>query len=302
MQQLPSIHPHIGHIAKNFRGILLDAYGVFWGGNDVGLFPGTLEAMEKLVSSGKVVGILSNTTAMAAKEVHKLKAYGMEEQKHFHFFITSGDVARSIFSLEQLPFQTTKKKFWIFGGGHPKYATHGAIFEGTAFEETTSLQEADFVYIAIPHIDGEDQTDPLVFHDKLLKIKDYHLPMVCPNPDLFAHEGNPSVAVVRQGSIAELYKKLGGTVFYIGKPHTPAYLIAMESFQKLDIRDPREVLMIGDTPETDIRGARNFGMGSALITETGIMADRIQEQGLEECLSQLSDMPDYYLGRFIHGI
>ena len=41
-----------------FKGVLLDAYGVFWGGNDIGVLPGAKEVMEKLVSDGKIVGIL----------------------------------------------------------------------------------------------------------------------------------------------------------------------------------------------------------------------------------------------------
>ena len=56
------IYPNILHISEKFKGILLDAYGVFWGGNECGLLPGALNAMEKLVGEGKIVGILSNTT------------------------------------------------------------------------------------------------------------------------------------------------------------------------------------------------------------------------------------------------
>ena len=36
-----------------FKGILLDAYGVFWGGNDIGPFPEAIETMKTLVTQGK---------------------------------------------------------------------------------------------------------------------------------------------------------------------------------------------------------------------------------------------------------
>ena len=41
------VFPSLAHISPDFNGILLDAYGVFWGGNDHGMLPGSTEAMEK---------------------------------------------------------------------------------------------------------------------------------------------------------------------------------------------------------------------------------------------------------------
>ncbi|MBS0625519.1 MAG: TIGR01459 family HAD-type hydrolase [Verrucomicrobia bacterium] len=276
-------------ISAPYQGVLLDAYGVFWGGNSFGVFPGAKEAMEKLVSSGKIVGILSNSTQLAAKEIHKIQQHGLIQNVHYHFLVTSGEVARDLFLNEKLPFGN---KFWLFGGPHPKYSSHEAIFQGTRFVETAHIEEADFIYISIPHLNGEDQTDPEAFRKSLETLK--RLPMVCPNPDLFAHEGNPPRAVVRQGSIAKMYEEMGGQVFYIGKPHSQAYIMAMNFFAQHNCSNPRDILMVGDTPETDIRGARNFGMPSALITKTGIMAERDP--------NTLADIPDYFIERLIDDL
>lgn len=60
-------HSNLHSISHSYPAILLDAYGVFWGGNEVGLLPGSKEAMRSLVIQGKIVGILSNTTQLAAK-------------------------------------------------------------------------------------------------------------------------------------------------------------------------------------------------------------------------------------------
>ena len=165
---------------------------------------------------------------------------------------------------------------------------------------TPDLDEADFIYVSIPHIDGKDERDPESFREGLEKIMSKKLPMICPNPDRFAHEGKPPQAVVRQGSIAKMYEEMGGTVFYIGKPHQKVYSVAFNEFQKRGLSNPRAILMVGDTPETDIRGARQFGMLSALVTETGIMADRIAHDGLEKAITELplADTPDYLIKRF----
>lgn len=303
-QQKIKIFSSIFDVSKNFNSILLDAYGVFWNGNAVGLFPGAQEAMEQLVLDGKIVGILSNSTQLAAKEIEKLRGHGLIKGQHFHFMTTSGQVAKHFFSKGTLPFKISKKKFFLFGKGYSKFFTHEAIFQDTPYEETEHLHDADFIYVSIPHINGEDQTDPSVFREEIKKIRNFsNIPMVCANPDKFAHEGIPPKIVVRQGSIAALYEELGGEVFYIGKPSNLAYKAAMEYFNTYDIFHPSQVLMVGDTPETDIRGARSFGMPSALITKTGIMADRISHIGLDDAINNISstDIPTFFIERLANN-
>lgn len=296
-----TILPGITRVSKGYKGILLDAYGVFWNGNACGVIPGAKDAMEALLQSGKIVGVLSNSTQLAKKEEDKLKNHGLVQGKHFHFFVTSGEVARLMFLHETVPLKTPRKTFWVFGAGHPKFSTHEAIFQGTRFTQVDNVRDADFIYIAIPHLEGVDQTDPEVFRKHVEALAKTKLPMVCPNPDLFAHEGSPPRAVVRQGSIAKMYEEMGGTVLYIGKPSSQGFKLAMQEFEKYGLNTQKDILMVGDTPETDIRGANFFGMLSALITQTGIMSERIAHAGLETALKALpaGDLPTHYIERFI---
>jgi HAD superfamily hydrolase (TIGR01459 family) len=304
MPNTPTIFSGITQLSEQFDALLLDAYGVFWGGNALGVLPGSQEAMERLVSKGKRVGILSNSTQLASIEIKKLHAQGLMQGTHFHFLVTSGEVSRNFFLNEKLPFDTYTHKFWLFGGPHPKFSTHTAIFQDTAYTETMDINEADFIYISVPHIRGEDQIDPELFREEIKKLKTRMLPMVCVNPDQFAHEGDPIRAVVRQGSIAMMYEEMGGQLFYIGKPHQMAYDAALTHFNQQGISDLKRILMVGDTPETDIRGARRLGMPSALLTQTGMMADRISRYGFEKALKALSssDLPDYFIERLINDL
>lgn len=258
--------------------------------------------MEKMVTGGKIVGILSNATQLAAKEIEKLRHHGIVQGRHFHFLLTSGEIAKRMLKAEMLPFKTPHKKYWLLCGGHLKFSTHEAIFKDTAFMETLRIDEADFIYVTTPHINGEDQIDPELFRAQVQKLAQSGLPMVCTNPDRFAHEGNPPRAVVRQGSLAAMYEAFGGEVFYIGKPSSKAFASAMEEFYRYDISNPADVLMVGDTPETDIRGARQFGMASALITRTGIMADRLAKADLQTAIRGFSefDHPHYFIERLAH--
>jgi HAD superfamily hydrolase (TIGR01459 family) len=293
------VFPTIAPIIANFKGILLDAYGVFWGGNAFGLLPGAKESMENLIAQGKIVGILSNTSHLVSKEIDKLHRHGIEKGKHFHFLLTSGEVIRQILLNETLPFATPRETYWVFGGDHPEFSFHEPIFLGSRYRETSTIQEADFIYLSVPHIQGKDQTDSEVFHAQVHTLKQSNLPMICSNPDRFAHEGMPPRAVVRQGMIASMYEELGGQVFYTGKPYPKVYLKAMQYFEQHAIHLPSDILMVGDTPETDIRGARGFGMSSALVTHTGIMADRISRFGFENTVDNLSadDQPHFLIER-----
>src|SRR5581483_3235698 len=88
------IHKNVMALEERFQAILLDAYGVFWGGDRAGLLPGSKETLEKLVLSHKIVGILSNASRFSFKEIEKFKAHGLLQGVHFHFMVTSGDVAK----------------------------------------------------------------------------------------------------------------------------------------------------------------------------------------------------------------
>lgn len=288
----------LSEIPIRYPAILLDAYGVFWGGNGVGPLPGAKEEMQRLVQEGRVVGILSNSSQLAQKEIDKLKTWGFEQGVHYHFYLTSGQSAKRVFTNQALPFATPQKKYWAFGENHPRFTSFRALFDESVYTETDDLSAADFIYVAIPHVDGEDQTDPRVFRDKLFALKQKtDLPMVCVNADHFAHEGNPPRMVVRQGSIAALYEEFGGHVIYIGKPSKIAFEEAMHCFRERGIEWPEEVLMVGDTPEIDIRGANLSGMASALIMGAGMMEERIKMLGSQKVLDALpqSDIPTYYI-------
>ena len=65
------------------------------------------------------------------------------------------------------------------------------------------------------------------------------------------------------GTIAQLYKSLGGEIFILGKPKIDIYI---ESTKKIKKLDKSKVLAVGDSMYHDIQGANLFGVDSLLIT------------------------------------
>lgn len=137
--------------------------GFFVEGISVEFSQGCEEAMSTLVQQGKTVGIVSNSSQLVAKEKEKLKAHELIEGVHYHFFLIPGECARQLFIENRLPFPTPKKSYWTFGESHLRFSSHKYLFEGSLLQETQYLEEADFIYISIPHIHGEDQLDPELF-------------------------------------------------------------------------------------------------------------------------------------------
>ena len=91
------------------------------------------------------------------------------------------------------------------------------------------------------------------------------LPFVCANPDLVVDVG--AVRYLCAGSIAAEYERLGGEVFWAGKPHPSAYGTALERAAELRGSTPElpRILAIGDAVRTDLAAAQGLGVDGLFI-------------------------------------
>lgn len=192
-----SSHPHlfrsIFDIVEPFKGVLLDAYGVFWGGSGIGILPGAKEAMEVLVAENKVVGILSNSFQLVQHEIEKLQNFDLYQGVHYHFYITSAEVQKKFMKTDQ---------------------------------DLTSWEVSRF-----------------------------------------------------------------------SKPSPTIFLTAFQEFATRGVVDRASILMVGDTPEIDIRGASSVNIASALVLNTGVMSGRSFRTDINSILDQLpaTDVPNFLI-------
>ena len=71
--------------------------------------PAVKKPWKPLSTKGKLSASYMNSTQMATKEVDKLLKYGLIERKHFHFLITSGEIAKKVFRQGNYPFRHPEK-------------------------------------------------------------------------------------------------------------------------------------------------------------------------------------------------
>ena len=281
-----------------FKVIIVDAYGVFNFGK--GISKPAIATFQKWMEAGKSVYILSNTTAVNAGAIKSYEKKGVVKGIHYTDMMTSGQFASEDIQAGNLPIDG--KKYYVFGTANFKNPEEKvpAIFAGSPYELTPDLKEADFIYCGIPQLlDNElfpyDSTEIEDFTVQVKALVKSEKPLVCANPDCTANEGGRFV--IRQGSIAQLFEKMGGKVIYYGKPDPSIFHALLDRYCPKVRKD--EVLMIGDTLRTDIKGAQRAGIRGALVLEGGVAEYEMNQlrMTLTEYIRHEDIVPNYVWNR-----
>ena len=227
-----------------------DIWGVVH--NGVTPFPVTVAALKRHRARGGTVILVTNSPRSNQGVERQLTEIGVDPASHDRI-VTSGDVTQVLMKLH--------------GGGkvfHLGAARDHSIYDGTGVSRVP-LAEAKAVLCTGLFDDVNDQ---LADYDALLdEIKARGLVMICANPDKIVKKGDRILYCA--GKLAELYAARGGEVLMAGKPFAPIYDLAMAEASRLTGKpvDRPQVLAIGDGPETDIRGAADYGLDALLVAE-----------------------------------
>ncbi len=313
------IYNSLTAIANRFDLFLFDAYGVFWEGKQ--FYENSVETMRSLVAEGKTVVVISNSTQTHEKLMASYGKRGMIAGTDYNFLFSSGDVLRYHLSKGDIMFRSNPHPHKYYVIGQP----HQTAFADTPYQQVYTIQDADFIYCGVPFLYEKDVAKyPQYNHlfwpvenrgDNSCKIWDtltaepfteivdkavsLGLPVLNANPDFTAKEGHPlvpeaeAVFVVRNGSIAEMFRKRGAEVLEYGKPHTNIYDYTFALLQKNGIKiNKMRTCMIGDTVRTDIKGGLNAGIIPILCVETGVTAEEISKGKTVKslCLEQNIDV------------
>src|SRR5262245_3148815 len=242
---------------------LCDIWGVVH--NGVAHFPWAVEALQRHRGNGGVVVLLTNAPRSAAKVAAHLAHLGVTDE-HYDLIVTSGDVTHDL----MLPYDG--HRIYYLGPERDLGVLDDLTIERSAPDEAEVI-----LCVGLVH-DGIET--PQDYVELLMRMSRRGLPMICANPDKVVRRG--SKLVYCAGALAELYASMGGEVTMAGKPYRPIYDLALSrAREKRPSLSSGNILAIGDGPETDIKGAADYGLDVVLITAGGISEEGLDPARLE---------------------
>ena len=237
-------------LSGQYRVWFCDIWGVVH--NGVAPFAAAAHALALHRKGGGIVVLVTNAPRPAHDVTAQLTEIGVPGDA-YDLVVTSGDVTRTL--------MTDHAGGSVFHIGTPRELT---IFAGLDVKRV-GMDEAHAV-LCTGLVDDTVET-PEDYMAVLTQLRNLKLPMICANPDKMVRKGDRLLYCA--GALAERYSQMGGHVFMAGKPYAPIYELAMKQASEMAGRtlQKKDVLAIGDGPETDIRGAADFGLDVVLIAD-----------------------------------
>ena len=258
----PPIIANAGPLLSRYDAIFCDVWGVVHDGRRAYAQAG--EALARFRSAGGTVILVSNAPIPASGVERVLEKTGVRRDA-WDAIVPSGDIA-----LEHIAAQGYRRLHWV-GPSERDYALY------------VRLPGPD-----VPLAEAEAIVCTGLRNDRTETVEDYRgliedgvalrLPFVCANPDLVVDVG--TLRLPCAGSIAAEYERLGGEVFWAGKPHPAAYRTALRRAGELrgSTPDLNRILAIGDAVRTDLAAAQGLGVDGLFIA-AGIHSDLLRADG-----------------------
>ena len=263
----------LNEVQSKYDAFFIDLWGVIH--NGIQPYPDAICVLENLNKLNKRFVFMSNAPR-PSKNVEKFLLKLKIDKNLIKNIFTSGEAA-----LQSLQKSSFGKNFYHLG---PERDV--SLFKG--FEKNKkNIENADFI-LCTGFLDNYE--DSLEYYKKILQSYT-KLVMVCTNPDLVVHRGKKQEYCA--GTLAEIFKQLGGKIIYFGKPYPEIYNFC--------IKQNETVLVIGDNIRTDIKGANNMNFDSLFITN-GIHKEEFlksKPQKYDEILNKYGTKTNYYQERLI---
>ena len=263
----------LSQVQSKYDTFFIDLWGVIH--NGIKLYPEAINVLQNLNNLKKRFVLMSNAPRPKSDVENFLLRLNMDRELIKNIF-TSGEAA-----LRSLQKNIYGKNFYHLGPQRDS-----GLFKG--FEKNKkSLKKAEFI-LCTGFLDKYENS--LNYYKKLLK--NYKkLKMICTNPDLIVHRG--STKEYCAGTLAEIFKELGGEVIYFGKPYPDIYKFCMKKNEK--------ILVIGDNIRTDIIGANKMKFDSLFIINGVHKEDflNLSIRNYDKVLGTYGAKTNYYQERLI---
>ena len=245
----------IGEIVERYSALLLDAYGVL--SYSVGALPGAVELIDMLNRLRKPYYVLTNdASALPENRAARYRRVGLNVSAER--ILTSGSLLKGYFAENDL----RGAKCAVLGtedsAEYVRLAGGAVVSAADGFSVLVVGNQSGFEFVG-----GVNAVLTALFRtiDKGIAPR-----LLLPNPDLVYPNddgfgmASGSVALIIEAALRQRYPDYDGLEFErLGKPNTAIFA---EAYRRTGTRD---MVMLGDTLETDIRGANAFGIDSALV-------------------------------------
>lgn len=254
---------HIADLKESYTTFVFPIYGVLHDNRSVN--KDAYKVLMALYELGKTVVIFTNVPHRRKRVIHELMTMGISPPLYQHV-ITAGEETWQHLKNQHDPFHATLGERCYFIGSTDDLD----ILEGLPFHRVSSLEQADFILVM-----GADDWHPQLvdYKDLLDQALELQLPMVCGDPDQYVRYDNERL--LRAGAIAEYYKGMGGIVYYHGKPYRDFYHALLKEIAPTP---KSNVLLIGDSLLTDVKGALSVGIDSLVLFDLTTFDELYQTQ------------------------
>jgi HAD superfamily hydrolase (TIGR01459 family) len=259
----------LSEIAAGYSLILCDVWGVLH--NGIRAFDGAKAALERFRAGGGKVVLLTNSPNPGRFVAAQLTHLGVFRGA-YDAIVSSGDVTASLLAAR------ADAGFFHIGPPGETGLFEEVLAIGGKAPRTVALKQAQFV-LCTGLVDPWRET-PADYDAILAAMRARNLELLCANPDILVEDGG--IVFYCAGAIAQRYAAAGGKVVMAGKPFAPIFARALELAEATGA-GRESILVIGDTIETDIKGAHLHGFDSLLVT-TGIHRKDLHCEGQSAAL------------------
>lgn len=273
-------------IFEDYDAFIIDLWGVVHDGFNP--YPGAVECLNHIIESGKPVIFMSNTPRPWTVVFEKLRGFDINLKPPM--ILTSGDLVRDYLLEKEKTDANHSETYYHLGA-----QGNTDILSGINIDLVDDIEKATKILLTL-YVDEEEA---LSHYDLILKKGvDRKLEAICANPDKIVVNGDKNRYCA--GVFAQRYEAMGGKVSYYGKPHAAIYQVALGRLESQGVYNRQRILMIGDTPDTDILGAIQAGISSALVlsgnTAIALNNDR-SPKAIEALLEKQACEPSVILER-----
>ncbi|MBN9343815.1 MAG: hypothetical protein BGO76_03265 [Caedibacter sp. 38-128] len=282
---------HLKDLTPRYQTFIFGIEGVLHSGKKV--FPEALEVLHYLQQGKKGVTLLTNITQRLDFTREQLAQKGIKPHFYQHL-LTAGEEMYQHLSQKPDPWHSALGSYCYFIGS----IEDQTILYGLDIHSVRQLEEADFILVM-----GKDEwhNDLEEYYPTLQEAAKFSLKMICVNSNLYTYEEDEKHLC--PGAIGRLYEKLGGEVYYHGKPYPSIYTHFLKEIGPVD---KKSLLVIGDSLTIDIQGAISSGFNSLLTIssytcdELGLPLDSsldLNEIQISDALKKTSFQPTFLMDK-----